>query len=95
MRRTALTDRHVARAVKATAAAAGQPAEVVDQLAGHSLRAGFATAAEAAGVPRAVISRVLGHGTGSTTDRYIRHTFDGAAQQEVYILAAVVVTALA
>ncbi|MEH1124838.1 tyrosine-type recombinase/integrase [Micromonospora sp. CPCC 206061] len=88
VRTTALTDRHVARTVKAVATAAGQPAEVVDQLAGHSLRAGFATAAEAAGVPRSVISRVLGHATGTTTDRYIRHTFDGAAQQAVYALAA-------
>jgi integrase len=87
VRRTALTDRHVARAVKAAAAAAGQPAEVVDQLAGHSLRAGFATTAEKAGVPQAVIARVLGHATG-TTGGYIRHGFDGAAQRAVYTLAA-------
>lgn len=87
VRRTALTDRHVARVAKATATAAGQHREVVDQLAGHSLRAGFATAAEAAGVPRPVIARVLGHAAG-TTGGYIRHTFDGAAQRAVYALAA-------
>ncbi|SCL12873.1 Site-specific recombinase XerD [Micromonospora nigra] len=87
LRRTAITDRHVARVVKATAEAAGQLAEVVDQLAGHSLRAGFATAAEAAGAPRPVIARVLGHGSG-TTDRYIRHTWDGQAQRAVYGWAA-------
>ena len=87
IRTTALTDRHVARTVKATATAAGQPAEVIDTLAGHSLRAGFATAAEQAGVPRPVIARVLGHDNG-TTGRYVRHGFDGAAQRAVYALAA-------
>ncbi len=92
IRGTALTDRHVARVVKTTATVAGQPAEVVDQFAGHSLRAGFATAAEAAGVPRPVVARVLGHGTG-TTDRYIRHTWDGQAQHAVYALARATVVA--
>ncbi|MEU3455306.1 tyrosine-type recombinase/integrase [Micromonospora sp. NPDC006766] len=91
-RGTALTDRHVARVVKATATAAGQHREVVDQLAGHSLRAGFATAAETAGVARAVIARTLGHSTG-TTDAYIRHAFDGAAQRALYDLAAMTITA--
>ncbi|MFG3423213.1 tyrosine-type recombinase/integrase [Micromonospora sp. NPDC048063] len=86
VRATALTDRHVARAVKITAAAAGQPPEVVDALAGHSLRAGFATAADEAGVPQPVTARVLGHTTG-TTGRYIRRAFDGSAQQAVYALA--------
>ncbi|MDM4723360.1 tyrosine-type recombinase/integrase [Micromonospora sp. WMMA1363] len=86
-RATALTDRHVARVVKTTATASGQRPEIVDQLAGHSLRAGFATTAEAAGVPRPVVDRVLGHSTG-TGGRYVRHTFDGSAQQAVYGLAA-------
>ncbi|MET8907588.1 hypothetical protein [Micromonospora sp. NPDC004551] len=83
VRSTPLSDLYVAKTVKDTAAEAGQPPEVVDTLAGHSLRAGFATAAEAAGVARDVISRIMGHHTG-VTGRYIRHTFDGAAQQAVY-----------
>ncbi|WP_018588775.1 tyrosine-type recombinase/integrase [Salinispora arenicola] len=87
VRPTALTDRHVARVVKATATAAGQRAEIVEALAGHSLRAGFSTTADTAGVPRPNIDRVLGHSTG-TGGRYIRHTFDGAVQQAVYGLAA-------
>ncbi|MBC9005075.1 site-specific integrase [Micromonospora aurantiaca (nom. illeg.)] len=57
---------YVAKTVKDTAAEAGQPPEVVGTLAGHSLRAGFATAAEATGVARDVISRILGHHTGVT-----------------------------
>lgn len=87
VRVSALTDRHVARVVKATATESGQRPEIVEALAGHSLRAGFATTAEAAGVPRPVVDRVLGHSTG-TGGRYIRHAFDGTAQQAVYGLAA-------
>ncbi|WP_328384433.1 tyrosine-type recombinase/integrase (plasmid) [Micromonospora zamorensis] len=90
IRATALTDRHVARVVKATAHAAGQPPEVVDALAGHSLRAGLATAADEAGVPQPAIARVLGHNAG-TTGRYIRRAFDGQVQRAVYDLAATLV----
>ncbi|MEV0732324.1 hypothetical protein [Polymorphospora sp. NPDC050346] len=76
----------VAGYAQATAAATGQPAEVVDQLAGHSLRAGFATAREAAGAPQEVAGRVLGHRP-TTTGLYVRHGFDGRAQLAVYELA--------
>ncbi|MEU4814901.1 hypothetical protein AB0G03_04535 [Micromonospora aurantiaca] len=77
---TLLSDLYVVKTVKDTAAEAGQPPEVVGTLAGHSLRAGLATAAEAAGVARDVISRILGHHTG-VTGRYLRHTSDGAANR--------------
>ncbi|MFC4066735.1 hypothetical protein [Actinoplanes subglobosus] len=83
VRTTALTDRAVADIVKAAATAAGQPTEIVANLAGHSLRAGFATAADAAHVPEQITARVLGH-TGTTTSHYIRHTFDGTAHRAIY-----------
>ncbi|GAA2911313.1 hypothetical protein Acy02nite_89940 [Actinoplanes cyaneus] len=66
VRSTALSPSVVADIVKGTAADAGQPAEIVDALGGHSLRAGFATAADEAGVPETTSARVLGH-TGSMT----------------------------
>lgn len=86
VRATALNDRYVAETVKQAARDAGQPPEVVETLAGHSLRAGLATALEAAGVPQSVIARILGHATG-TTGRYVRHAFDGAAHDALYIYA--------
>jgi integrase len=92
VRSTALSATAVVDIIKSTAAAAGQPAEIVENLAGHSLRAGFATAAETAGVQREIISRVLGHSTG-VTGRYVRHGFDGVAQRAIYALAATTIHA--
>jgi len=83
VRGTALSAVAVAGIVKDCARDAGRPAEVVDTLAGHSLRAGFATAADEAGVPEETVGRVLGH-AGSMTGRYVRHAFDGAAQRAIY-----------
>ncbi|MEV5210881.1 tyrosine-type recombinase/integrase [Micromonospora sp. NPDC053740] len=77
VRATALSDRYVAETVKQAVRDTGQPPEVVDTLAGHSLRTRLATALEAAGVPQTVIARILGHATG-TAGRYVRHAFDGA-----------------
>ncbi len=86
VRTTALSAAVVADVVKSCAVGAGQPAEIVDALAGHSLRAGFATTAEAAGVHEEITGRVLGH-AGSMISRYVRHTFDGAVQRAIYELA--------
>ncbi|MGK5550600.1 hypothetical protein ACSNOI_03215, partial [Actinomadura kijaniata] len=83
VRATALSDRYVAETVKAAAADAGQPPEVVAQLAAHSLRAGIATAARAAGVDEPRVGRLLGH-AGTTTSRYDRPLWDGLLHQAVY-----------
>jgi integrase len=64
-----LSDRAVARAVKRYAAAAQlNPAEV----AGHSLRAGLATAAAMAGKSERAIMQQTGHKSVTTVRRYIR-----------------------
>ena len=64
-----LSDRTVARVVQRAAAAAGlDPA----QYAGHSLRAGLATAAAAANVPERVIALQTGHRSMTILRRYIR-----------------------
>ena len=64
-----LSDRGVARAVKRYAAAAQlDPAE----LAGHSLRAGLATAAAVAGKSERAIMQQTGHKSVTTVRRYIR-----------------------
>jgi integrase len=65
----ALSDKAVALIVKRWAAAAGlDPA----QYAGHSLRAGLATAAAQAGVPERVIMAQTGHRSVTMVRRYIR-----------------------
>lgn len=69
VRSTALSPAVVADIVKAAAAAAGQPAEIVAALGGHSLRAGLATAADAARVPEPTSGRVLGHAGSMTATR--------------------------
>jgi integrase len=65
-----LTGQSVALIVKRLAAAAGMdPAQV----AGHSLRAGLATAAAAAGVSERAIMHQTGHRSAATLRQYIRH----------------------
>lgn len=64
-----LSDRAVALVVKRAAAAAGFD---VAQYAGHSLRAGLATAAAAANVPERVIAQQTRHKSLEILRRYIR-----------------------
>ena len=64
-----LTDRAVALILKRSAAAAGFTA---DNLSGHSLRAGLATAAAAAGVSERAIMAQTGHRSVTTVRKYIR-----------------------
>jgi integrase len=66
---TRLSDRDVARAVKAAVAAAGYDAR---DYAGHSLRAGFATSAARAGVPEAHIQNQTRHKSLPLLRGYIR-----------------------
>ncbi|MGK7871607.1 tyrosine-type recombinase/integrase, partial [Falsiroseomonas sp. E2-1-a20] len=66
---TRLSDRDVARVVKAAVAAAGyDPAG----FAGHSLRAGFATSAARAGVPEHAIMQQTRHRSAATLRGYVR-----------------------
>ncbi|MGG5889031.1 site-specific integrase [Falsiroseomonas sp. HC035] len=66
---TRLSDRDVARVVKAAVAAAGyDPAS----FAGHSMRAGFATSAARAGVPEAAIMQQTRHRSAATLRGYVR-----------------------
>jgi integrase len=65
----ALSDRDVARIVKRTARAAGLDAT---SLAGHSLRAGLATAAAKAGRPAHTIMKQTRHKSVAMVVRYIR-----------------------
>jgi len=64
-----LSDRAVALIVKRAAADAGI---AVEEVAGHSLRAGLATAAAAAGVSERAIMAQTGHRSLPTVRRYIR-----------------------
>jgi site-specific recombinase XerD len=64
-----LTGRAVALILKRAAGAAGLAA---DDLAGHSLRSGLATAAAAAGVSERAIMAQTGHRSLTTVRRYIR-----------------------
>ena len=69
-----LSDKHVARLVKRTALAAGVRGDLPEgerslAFAGHSLRAGLATAAD---VEEALVQRQLGHATAEMTRRYKR-----------------------
>jgi len=71
---TRLTDKHVVRLVKKCALAAGLRGELAEgerrlAFAGHSLRAGLATAAE---VEEALVQRQLGHASAEMTRRYKR-----------------------
>jgi site-specific recombinase XerD len=65
---TALADKHVARLVKRVALAA----ELVGEYSGHSLRAGFATAAAAAGASERSIMAQTGHRSLLIARSYIR-----------------------
>ena len=78
LRSTPLAAQHVARVVKAAAAAAGL---AVDDFAAHSTRSGFCTSAAAAGATNRQIMRITGHRSNATVDRYVRTTqlFDGLA----------------
>lgn len=69
LRRTRLSDKTVARVVKAAAQAAGLDPV---RYAGHSLRAGLATAAAQAGVSERVIMAQTGHKSLPMVRRYIR-----------------------
>jgi site-specific recombinase XerD len=71
-----LSDRGVARVVKRCAAAAGLDPT---HYAGHSLRAGLATAAAAAGVSERAIMAQTGHRSTAMVRRYIR---DGSLFRE-------------
>jgi integrase len=64
-----LGDRVVATVVKRTATAVGLDA---GNLAGHSLRAGYATAAAQAGKPVFVIQQQTGHKSVAMVSRYVR-----------------------
>lgn len=64
-----LSDRAVALVVKGAATRAGLDASTV---AGHSLRAGFATAAARAGKSDRAIMRTTGHRSRAMVDRYVR-----------------------
>jgi site-specific recombinase XerD len=64
-----LSDRAVVLILKRAAGAAGLAA---DELAGHSLRAGLATAAAAAGVSERAIMAQTGHRSLATARKYIR-----------------------
>jgi integrase len=64
-----LSDQSVALIVKRRARAAGVP---VAELSGHSLRAGYATAAAAAGVEERKIANVTRHKNLPVLRRYIR-----------------------
>lgn len=69
LRDTRASDRSVARLVKRAAQAAGlNPGE----FSGHSLRAGFATAAAKAGKSERAIQRQTGHRSAGMLRRYIR-----------------------
>ena len=65
-----LSDKDVARAVKRLAEAAGLNAE---NYAGHSLRAGFATAAAQAGKSERAIMKQTGHASERMVRKYIRN----------------------
>jgi integrase len=65
---TRLTPQSVALVVKKQIAKAGIPGDY----AGHSLRAGLATAAAAAGVPERAIMAQTGHRSLATLRKYIR-----------------------
>lgn len=68
---SALTPQSVALVLKATTALAkGQ--EAASAVSGHSLRAGYATAAACAGVPTHVIKQQTGHRSDATLAKYIR-----------------------
>lgn len=62
---------HVARIVKAAAAAAGLDSA---RLSGHSLRSGMATSAIENGAGELIVAAHLGHKNLSTTRRYFRRT---------------------
>ena len=64
-----LSDRSVARIIQDAAKRAGLHPE---QFAGHSLRAGLATAAAAAGVSEHDIARTTGHRSVAVLRRYVR-----------------------
>jgi integrase len=64
-----LSDRSVARIIQTAAKRAGLDP---DQFAGHSLRAGLATAAAAAGVSEHDIARTTGHRSVAVLRRYVR-----------------------
>jgi integrase len=67
-----LTDQSVALIIKSRARAAHLPAELLPKLSGHSLRAGYATAAAAAEIEERKIANVTRHKNITVLRRYIR-----------------------
>ena len=67
-----LTDQSVALIIKSRARAAHLPAELLPKLCGHSLRAGYATAAAAAEIEERKIANVTRHKNITVLRRYIR-----------------------
>jgi integrase len=67
-----LTDQSVALIIKRRAQTAALPAELLPKLSGHSLRAGYATAAAAAGIEERKIANVTRHKNLPVLRRYIR-----------------------
>jgi integrase len=67
-----LTDQSVALIIKRRARTAHLPAELLPKLSGHSLRAGYATAAAAAGIEERKIASVTRHKNTTVVRRYIR-----------------------
>lgn len=72
-----MTDRAVALVVKACAKAAGLDAR---RLAGHSLRAGFVTAAIEAGAQALDVAEITGHRNQNTLGRYVRRAGRGGVR---------------
>jgi site-specific recombinase XerD len=67
-----LTDRSVALIVKTAAGRVGVAADELERLAGHSLRAGFVTAAVRAGKSERAVMAISGHRSSATLRRYVR-----------------------
>jgi integrase len=67
-----LTDQSAALIIKSRARAAHLPAELLPKLSGHSLRAGYATAAAAAEIEERKIANVTRHKNITVLRRYIR-----------------------
>jgi len=67
-----LTDQSVALIIKAAPGPPHLPAELLPKLSGHSLRAGYATAAAAAEIEERKIANVTRHKNITVLRRYIR-----------------------
>lgn len=84
-----LARQYVYDLLKRLAREAGLPAEVVDRMHPHVLRASCATIAAENRVPQHEIQRLLGHADPRTTAGYIRHR-RGLDNSPVYTIAAAI-----